>query len=197
GGDAPAARNVIAANADNGIAIVQASSNVIHGNYIGTDASGTAAIRNGFFGVSFLSGTNNTVGGLTPGAGNVISGNRIGIDLKNSSAQFNLIQGNFIGTDATGTVALGNDLSGIVLEPGTAFNTIGGDTREARNIISANGIHGISITQSSGNVIQGNYIGTDVTGTIDLGNRRDGVRITANANNNLIGGSLPGMGNVI
>jgi len=105
----------------------------------------------------------------------------------------NTIAGNFIGTNATGTSALGNALDGISVR--TSSNTIGGTTATARNVISGNGRHGISIEGGSpagagqNNAVQTNFIGTDVTGTQLRGNGGDGVFATS-ATNNVIGGNI-------
>jgi len=78
--------------------------NVIEGNFIGTDATGTAALPNRSDGIVVSSGPNNTIGGTIPGARNLISGNNgDGVVLLASS---NVVQGNFIGTNVTGSVAL-------------------------------------------------------------------------------------------
>jgi len=107
-----------------------------------------------------------------------------------------LIVGNFIGTDITGTIALGN-FAGISV--GSPDNIVGGTTAADRNIISGNisnsGV-GLAGPNSVGNLIQGNYIGTDVTGTVDLGNLV-GVYVIQNSKDNTIGGSMPGAGNLI
>ena len=107
--------------------------------------------------------------------------------------------GNLIGTNAAGTAAIGNILDGMRIDQGTTGNTIGGTTASARNIISGNARFGILITDSgtSNNAVQGNYIGTDVNGTADLGNISDGIHIQAAASNNTIGGTTAGAGNVI
>ena len=109
----------------------------------------------------------------------------------------NKVEGNYIGTDATGTLDLGNKFAGVVIS-GVAFNTIGGTTSGARNVISGNN-KGIRITGSAakGNKVAGNYIGTDATGTADLGNDSFGVWIDNGASNNTIGGATSGAGNVI
>ena len=103
----------------------------------------------------------------------------------------NIISGNFIGTNASGTVALGNALDGISLQ--ASSNTIGGTTATARNVISANGQHGISLgggsTVAQNNLVQTNFIGTGVTGTQLLGNGGDGV-YAISATNNTIGGTI-------
>jgi CSLREA domain-containing protein len=199
GGTAPGARNVISANADNGITIgweeVDASGNLVQGNYIGTDASGTGPLPNGM-GILIL-GDENTIGGTEPNAGNVISGNDwVGIHIHGGGAQWNRLRGNYIGTDVTGTVAVGNLLRGVLIENGASNNIVGGSGAGARNLISGNG-GGVAIENAYSNRVLGNYIGTDVTGTSDLGNGRSGVFIRFGGSDNRIGGSRPGAGNTV
>ncbi len=111
-------------------------------------------------------------------------------------AQLNTVQGNLIGTDATGTSALPNGDNGVVIED-PDDNLVGGTTAGARNVITANAIGVLLSMGATGNTIQGNYIGTDVTGLIDLGSDDlYGVNI-ADSPGNLIGGSVPGAGNLI
>ena len=113
-----------------------------------------------------------------------------------------IVRGNDLGTDATGTVAKGDPINGAAdLQNGLAVissaNTIGGTTPAARNVISGNGFNGIRIySGASGNVVEGNYIGTDATGTKAVGNTYNGVEIL-DATNNTIGGTAVGEGNVI
>jgi hypothetical protein len=111
----------------------------------------------------------------------------------------NVIQGNFIGTDAAGTGDLGNSLSGVQIREGASGNVIGGTVARARNVISGNGEHGVLIQEvgTTGNRAKGNYIGTDRTGTSNLGNGGDGVRIAAGATGNVIGGAAASARNVI
>ena len=107
----------------------------------------------------------------------------------------NLIEGNFIGTDATGTMARANSGDGIrIVTPG---NTIGGTTPAARNVISGNAGPGIQLLglPASNNVVQGNFIGVDVTGLHPIGNLNHGV--SDGGASNTIGGSAAGAGNVI
>ena len=107
----------------------------------------------------------------------------------------NVVEGNYIGTDRTGTVALGDGGGGITMAL-SSNNRIGGTSPKARNVIAFNG-EGI-ILSGGGNVIQGNYIGTDVTGTQNFGNRGNGIHVFfSSANDNLIGGTEDGAGNVI
>ena len=145
------------------------------------------------------SASDNTIGGTAPGAGNVISANgNWGIWVSGDGATGNLIQGNKIGTDLTGTNALGNAYSAVEIDGGAANNTIGGTTAGAGNVISANRNNGISITDV-GNLIQGNEIGTDVTGTVVLGNAFWSVvlwQVVGNGDNGglpLIEGSYEGL----
>jgi hypothetical protein len=211
GGTAAGAGNLISGNGGDGINL-DGSRNLIQGNLIGTDVTGTAKVPNGFRGIEMgadgsNAGSNNTIGGTTPGARNIISGNGPGgnshgirFELLASTAG-NLIQGNYIGTDINGTAALGNGGSGIqvfAFGPPAGVNTIGGTSAAARNIISANSASGIDLSGGHNILIQGNYIGTDVSGTADLGNGTSGITIfTDNNSNNTIGGSAPGAGNII
>ena len=205
GGTSPAARNLISGNNQAGITITgnspnPAEGNLIQGNYIGTNAAGTAAL--GFDGTGIvLSGVRNvTIGGTAPGAGNLISGNgntlgASGVHIANPSTGI-VVQGNLIGTDASGTAALGNLNSGILVAGSGSGVTIGGTSAAARNVISANTEYGIHlIGTAGGNVIRGNYIGTDITGTANLRNTQSGIWI--GSNNNVIGGTSPGEGNLI
>jgi hypothetical protein len=188
GGTVAGARNVISGNVGHGVYIenmflenAEQDSNVIQGNYIGTNAAGTAAIGNGGNGVMLNHLTEHTVGGTEAGARNVISGNA-GDGIHLSRCDFGLqVQGNYIGTNATATGAIGNGGDGIVFE--SAGGTIGGATAEARNIISGNAANGVHILNgesfnNSGTTVQGNYIGTNGAGTGNVGNRGDGIRLT-------------------
>ena len=99
---------------------------VIQGNLIGTDATGTSGLVNYGNGVD-INGNNNTIGGTTPGSGNVLSDNSgDGIVLVFGSASYNLMEGNLIGTDITGTQPMGNGNAGIDLFFSASYNTIGG-----------------------------------------------------------------------
>ena len=166
-----------------------ASENTIAGNYIGGDATGTVALGNGSNGVLIGSeaGSYNTIGGTTDDARNVISGNGSdGVDLRSDN---NVVIGNYIGTDASGTADLGNGYDGVNVSWSSNRNTIGSDTVAGRNVISGNDRYGVLIYSSGTNnhVVKGNYIGTDASGTADLGNGSDGVHISAIAQNNTIG----------
>jgi len=198
GGTTADARNIISGNS-NGIEIYNATAtgNSVLGNYIGPSLSGQSALGNRLCGLRILS-SGNTVGGSAEGAGNLISGNgQDGILLEGPSAANNVVQGNFIGTAASGTSALGNGRAGVNVS-GAPRNTIGGTTAGAGNLLSANGDAGIDLLASgaTGNLILGNKIGTDVTGTLALGNTYEGI-YAAGAASNTIGGAVLGAGNLV
>jgi titin len=115
-----------------------------------------------------------------------------------SGATTNVIQGNFIGTNPKGITAVPNTGDGIDIVAGASANTVGGTTAPARNIISSNLGNGIVLQDatSSGNVVEGNFVGVDSTGLAKLPNAKDGVLIQ-NATNNTVGGTAAGAGNVI
>ena len=97
-----------------------------------------------------------------------------------TGAHDNLVQGNYVGVNANGSAALGNGYWGVLIRSGAYHNTIGGTTAAARNLISGNGVGGIGIAEagSINNLVQGNYIGTDVTGNQSVGNTLAGVVIS-------------------
>ena len=211
GGTVAGARNVIGGHPAGNINLFgsTASGNVIQGNYIGINAAGTAAVGLSGGGVVLTYSSNIVIGGTTPGARNVISGNSDGIDLGGNSdfpATNNLVQGNLIGTNAAGNAAVPNG-NGISISEGHD-NTIGGTTAAARNIISGNSSRGVSLTTSynapvaTANVIRGNFIGTDITGTAKLGNGGDAIVVAGIfgatlSGVNTIGGTTPGARNII
>jgi titin len=206
GGTIPQARNLISGNLSDGVLVVQvdgvAENNLITGNFIGTDVNGSVDLGNALVGVEIEAGPNNTIGGTQAGAGNVISGNdEFGVLLDTTSGC--LVQGNHLGTDATGTIGLGNGRHGAFIgndpqrPPAAGMNLVGGTTPAARNIISANGQFGIRAADASNdNLIQGNFIGTNTNGDSGLGNFLDGVVIDG-ASRTTVGGSGNNAGNLI
>jgi hypothetical protein len=170
-----------------GVSLLTNGGNLIVGNYIGTDAAGTAARAN-FYGV-FISGPNNTVGGTTAGARNLISGNGEGVAIVGSGATGNQVLGNYIGTDAAGTAAVANFYG---LSISTSNNTVGGTAAGARNLISGN-IIAVQIGGNSNQVL-GNYIGTNAAGTAAVANY-NGMFISGS--NNTVGGTAAGARNLI
>jgi titin len=190
-------RNVISGNTGNGVDLVTAgaSNNIVAGNYIGVDATGEKAMANSLAGV-YIQVPGNTIGGVAPGAGNVISGNaQNGIFIFGTKTINNVVEGNFIGTDATGETALANGYSGVTIS-NAQDNMIGGTASGAGNVISGNANSGINLGgNTSGTVIQGNYIGTDLTGNNAVANY--GGIYFYGSGTNLIGGAVPGAGNII
>jgi CSLREA domain-containing protein len=120
-----------------------------------------------------------------------------GVLVSGSGAVGNSIAGNYIGTDATGTSGLGNGREGIQIGGGAHDNVIGGTTPEERNVISGNDLSGVGISEANGNLVIGNYIGTDASGAVALANGRSGVLISSGAQGNVVGGTAGGEGNVI
>jgi len=197
GGTNAGALNVISGNQQLGVLIFSAgaSNNLVLGNYIGPDATGTNALPNTYGGVTIVGVSGNIIG-ATNGR-NVISGNTgNGVYLVTAGASNNIVAGNYIGTDATGVKAMPNSLAGVYIQvPG---NTIGGVVSGAGNVISGNSQNGVFIygTTTSNNVVEGNFVGTDVTGKTAVANGYSGVAIS-NAPANIIGGTASGAGNVI
>ncbi len=189
------ARNVISSNVGYGIHIDGSAStgNVIEGNYIGTDVTGTVALSSGSAGVFVTSAAGNTIGGASPGARNIISGGFWGIYVDHADST--LVQGNYIGTDVNGTADLGNLNHGVAVYAGTG-NTIGGASPGAGNIISCNHTSGIALFFAHETVVQGNSIGSDASGSADLGNWDDGI-IIWDGTDNMIGGTDPATSNII
>jgi titin len=158
-------RNVIREN-NTGIQINTVDNDVL-GNYIGTDASGSADLGN-ITGIDLLA-SGNRIGGTGALDGNLISGNDVvGISIPVGSG--NQIAGNYIGTNAAGTAALPNT-TGITVTTAASNNTIGGSTAATRNIISGN-TTGVRIVAggTTGNVVLGNYIGVNAAGAAALPN---------------------------
>ncbi len=200
GGLVPAARNLINASL-RGIEVGDSANLglVIQGNLIGTNAAGTAPLGvSSGFAISLRVASGTVIGGLTPAASNVISGVGGGIAIGNSLGTSSVvntqIQGNFLGTDVTGTKVIGIGQYGIAAY--AINNTIGGTVPGAGNVIAGSDqVAGITIQGGRGTVVQGNFIGTDSTGTLDLGNLRTGVDVEAD--NCVIGGVNPGEANLI
>jgi CSLREA domain-containing protein len=180
---------------------------VVRANFIGTDVTGTAVASNSE-GIN-VSAPNSVIGGLGTAERNVISGNGDGVWVHSPDATGVTIEGNFIGTDVTGTVALPagfigdvnqGSLSGVALV-GVSGATVGGTAAGARNVISGNGgagvfLKGTDFDRAQENLIEGNYVGTDVTGARPLGNLR-GVQLDAGAQGNVVGGATASARNVI
>ncbi|HXG64790.1 MAG TPA: right-handed parallel beta-helix repeat-containing protein [Blastocatellia bacterium] len=164
------------------------SSGFIEGNYLGTDVSGTADLGNATGVRVDIAAI--TIGGTAAAARNLISGNGTGIIGGGGMT----VRGNFIGTDVTGTVALGNSGRGVSFSGG-GQTIVGGTESGARNIISGNGGDAVTFNDTGSSLVQGNYIGVDVTGANALGNSGDGVNLTEGPYT--VGGTTPAARNVV
>jgi hypothetical protein len=193
GGSIAGARNVISGNSKDGVLVDStASGTTVQGNFMGLVAAGNAALANGTNGVE-LQSVNNTVGGTSFNARNYIAGNKNDGVLVDSGASGNQVLGNFIGLDYSGKVALGNS-NGV--EVAGTNNTLGGTASGARNVIAGNSTDGVLLDgTASGTAVQGNYIGTDLTGASAVANGVYGVSIAGS--NNTIGGSSAAASNTI
>ena len=199
GGAVAGAGNVISGNAGHGIWIIDSDNNTVQGNIIGLDHAGSAVVANGGSGILFSSGANSLIGGTSPAARNVVSGNvGIGIEMAGGSSVVGTrVQGNYIGTDDTGTYDRGNGSTGITLA-GAEGVTIGGLVAGAGNLISGNDACGIAFsTWACADTVQGNVIGLNASGTGALGNSSHGILIMDHASAILIGAADAAGRNVI
>lgn len=199
GGLVIGARNVISGNNFNqnlGIHITGAGSdrNLVLGNFLGVDVTGLASLNNGNNVVIDAGASHNQIGGTTATARNVIANGVNGVLISGATTTDNRVQGNFIGTDATGSAVQPNNTGISVSAPN---NLIGGTVAGARNIIAGASL-GVFLNgaNATGNLVQGNFIGTDAAGTAALGNT-DGVVVTTGANHNTVGGTTVAARNVI
>jgi CSLREA domain-containing protein len=202
GGTTPQARNVIAGGGATSAGTVWAggTGNLIQGNYIGVDATGTqplqpAGVTNAIE-LGPLGLVNATkIGGSESGAGNVILGTNLGISL-GGGVHDTVIQGNHIGIDATGTRRLGGNV-GIGTNNSPTGTIIGGSQPDAGNVISGNNT-GIYLGDgAAGTIVKGNRIGTDASGTRPVSNYGDGIYLQTQSLSSIIGGKDPGEGNTI
>ncbi len=179
------------------------SNSIAEGNRLGTNVAGTAVMPNNGYGV--VAGFGNTlIGGTTVAARNIIStgvgGDGVFISSFGSGGT-NRVQGNFIGTDVTGTIALGN--RGFGIQTAGENILVGGTTAGASNIVSGTtgtlpffvGA-GINPVGGIGVLVQGNRVGTNVSGTAALPNTRNGIYVSS-ANFDTIGGIVPTARNII
>jgi len=203
GGTVAGAGNVISGNSgmsSNGVSI-SAPQNLVQGNYIGLDKTGKTGLGNKGAGVVITSaypqppgirpisaGRDNTIGGTTNAARNVVSGNTSrGVVIISEDATGDLVQGNFIGADATGAASVGNSGEGVLVSVAPQC-TVGGAVVGAGNLISGNSGFGIGLgllfldqKGGTGTLVQGNYIGVDVTGVKPLGNGKDGIFVNVDS----------------
>ncbi len=166
--------------------------NVVEGCRLGRTTTLEPDVNGNGTGVFIANSPNNLVGGTTEAARNVLSGNNDGVRIEGAASSGNLVQGNYIGTDTTGTSDLGNAFNGVVII-GAPNNTIGGDNSLARNYIGGNDQNGVAISGAgaTGNVIRTNTIGRGASFQ-KLSNTVNGVFIVNGATNNSVGTSVSG-----
>jgi hypothetical protein len=191
GGTTPSARNLISGCAS-GVSLQSGNGHKVQGNLFGLTKDGDALLEPPCAASSFplgnAGGSGILYGGV--GAGNVIAGLGNGIDVGGNS---NVVHGNMIGTDVSGTHLVGQLSNGIGVS-GTG-HIIGGSGAGEGNVIGGVGFYvGLNIG-GGGHTVQGNFIGTDVTGTLDLGNHRAGISV--GGTDIAIGGTGPGEGNTV
>lgn len=189
--------NLISGNTEDGIYVVNASGlinpNTISKNYIGTNQAGTAALANGFNGITLDACNNNKIGTSTTD-GNLISGNTgEGISLINNS-DANTIDGNTIGLNVTLNGKIPNGKNGILLSTNASNNKIGS---VVRNYISGNAENGIQLNGASNNTIAKNFIGLGPSpADSPYGNMKDGISLIGSSTNT-IGGATTADANTI
>ena len=144
GGTTATARNVISGNTATGVSLFNTGTtgDLVEGNYIGTDATGTAALANSY-GLYRQRGEQHHRRYHRRRRGNVICGNPHRRRLHGSGASGNLVAGNYVGTDATGTAIIAGSNYGVEVASAASGNTIGGTTAAARNVISGNADDGV------------------------------------------------------
>jgi CSLREA domain-containing protein len=212
--------NLISGNSRSGVAIssvgpsgINTSLTLVQNNFIGTNSAGTAPLPNLGDGVTISAGAqNNVIGGAAAGERNIISGNaQRGVGIGGQNTVLNKVLGNYIGTDVSGAIDLGNGFEGIILGDLASSNEIGGSNLGEGNLISGNsGLNGrtdagiliygqnpVGGQNTTGNVVRGNLIGTTASGNAPLGNAGPGVLIVSKALGNSIGGTTAGARNVI
>jgi hypothetical protein len=194
--------NVISGNGNVGVVVQAGSTGVnVAGDLIGTDRAGEKGIGNGIAGVLILDASANVVGPNDIISGNGVVAQGAGVWIDGPDSTRNAVIGDKVGTDQTSESALGNSVIGVLINLGTA-NTIGGTATGDSDVISGNTVVGVMIAGPSAgfNVVNGDLIGTDQLGQKAVPNgsngQGDGLYID-DSPNNLIGGPLPGMGNVI
>ena len=226
GSDAPGVvANVISGNRLNGIELAGSSSNVVVDNRIGTNAAGTSAIANGGDGIYVTHGSRgNEIGGtayvntvtgqannptgskgtvtpvfVVPPLGNQISGNGRNGVLIDARSRGNVLNGNFIGTTASGDGALGNGGNGVWIAGAPGNSLVGckfvNNPFVYYNVVSGNRRNGLRVTNSDNVTVQGNFFGIGANNTAIVKNQLDGILVDGTSANTQVGGVIP-LGNV-
>src|SRR3984957_5379461 len=217
--------NVISGNRGSGIALVGSSANTVVDNRIGTNAAGTSAIANLGDGILIAGGSRgNEIGGtafidsvtgkpndptgdkgtvtpvfVVPPLGNLISGNGGNGVMIDAGSLRNVLNGNFIGTTASGDGALGNAGNGVWIDRAPGNSLVGckfvNNPFVYYNVISGNRENGLRVTSSDNVTVQGNFFGAGANNTTIVKNRLDGILVDGTSVNTQVGGVIP-LGNV-
>ena len=217
--------NVISGNRGNGIELAGSSLNTVADNRIGTNAAGTSAIANGGDGIYITHGSRgNEIGGtafvdtatgqannptgnkgtvppvfVVPPLGNLISGNGRNGVLIDTGSRGNVLNGNFIGTTASGDGALGNGGNGVWIAGAPGNSLVGckfvNNPFVYYNVVSGNRRNGLRVTNSDNVTVQGNFFGVGANNTAIVKNRLDGILVDGISANTQVGGVIP-LGNV-
>ncbi len=207
---------IVGSRTGNGIEMTSSNSNVVAGNIVGMSANGANRLPNAGVGIGIhRTSSQNQIGGLTADGRNIVTGNSgIGVQLLGTllsdgtceGPTYNVVEGNYIGLTAAGTKPspYGNLGEGVEIEECASNNLIGGTDPGARNVVSGNHDDGIEFDNFGSpaglicnNTIQGNYVGTDPSGTKNIPNVDAGVKVQNGACNTLVGGAAPGAANLI
>jgi hypothetical protein len=224
-GKSGAVSNVISGNGGNGVTLFGSSLNTIQDNRIGTNPAGTSAVPNRLNGLAIaglsyaneIGGTaftdsatgqvNNPTGSkgtvtpvfVVPPLGNLISSNGLNGVLIAGGAGHNELNGNFIGTTASGDAALGNGANGVWIDAANHNSLIGckfvNNPFVYYNVVSGNQQDGLRVTNAKGTVVQGNFFGTGANNTAIVRNRLDGILVEGSSTDTQVGGVIP-LGNV-
>ncbi len=224
-GTSGAVSNVVSGNSGNGITLSGSSINTVQDNRIGTNPAGTSAIPNRYNGLAItgrsyaneIGGTafvdsatgkaNNPTGSkgtvtpvfVVPPQGNLISSNGLNGVLIDAGAGHNELNGNFIGTTATGDAGLGNGANGVWIDSAN-YNSLAGckfvnNPFVYYNVVSGNKQDGLRITDAKGTVVQGDFFGIGANNTAIVGNRLNGILVGGSSKDTQVGGVIP-LGNV-
>ena len=209
--------NVISGNRGNGIGIYGANDNRVAMNNIGTSFAGTAAVSNYGNGILVTNrASGNMIGGqatggnapvsyngstpvfVRPPQGNLVSGNRGNGVLVSGGASGTTLSGNFVGTDPTGTTALGNGQDGVAIV-GASGNSLIGTTFLQNpfvfyNVLSGNSGNGLRITNSNDTTVWANFMGLGANNATTVANGGNGLLVSGTSQRTLVGGPIP-MGN--
>lgn len=217
--------NLISGNGGDGIEINGSSGNTVQSNLIGTDRNGTAAIQNDGNGILITAAaSNNTIGGtayydsttqqtnnptgnkgtvpivaIRPPQGNVVSGNHLNGILIENASENNVLNGNFVGTSATGNSRLANALDGVLIRLANNNSLIGCTIVDQPfiyyNVLSGNGANGLHVSDSNNITVQANFFGAGANNQTVVSNGMHGIWVTGSSTAVQVGGVIP-LGNV-